>query len=547
MDATLPAGPDGTLQRLRLAYRGWGLVDPWDAQGNALLKPEELRRALADAKAQSGRLTPAEREELDLLDAKVSLRLKSIDDAQRKLMAFLKMPGRSARYASEARGWLAHTYYVQRDLTTAGKMYIDELNRTDSTLPQNVILDSLAVVYDSTGSPELIRNLEKYFDTPEHAAFAVQMVTKPRRRWDGEDQEDAADKVPHARIRTLLRTKGAALLRSQRGASSFGLISMCAALRAGDPAMVIQVASNIPANAALRSEPDFLWMFASAQYLTKNYEAAEEPLLALYNSRRALPVQKVSAAHGLCGVYFKTGNRTEQLRYALWLREAARYDSGIYTDRQYDWMAATYWAESGLDSSLLLDGEAPDEALREFLEKYPKAAGADLARYSLAVRLARQERYEESATLFESIGAKLRTRRMREMSALAQKASESASGKFSMAQYLSQNQERIYFNDRLWNGLQTYALVAQEDVSLTKPEREQLLTTERKLRDDQEEYWRAYQILHELVRTEGHTPLGRQSAALAIRCLRKISGRFGREKEIAAADIELSKWLKRRS
>jgi hypothetical protein len=66
---------------------------------------------------------------------------------------------------------------------------------------------------------------------------------------------------------------------------------------------------------------------------------------------------------------------------------------------------------------------------------------------------------------------------------------------------------------------------------------------ERRLRDEQEELWRAYLILRDVVRDAGKTELGKRAATLAQRCLWAISGRFGRQAEIRKADIELSVWL----
>jgi hypothetical protein len=69
---------------------------------------------------------------------------------------------------------------------------------------------------------------------------------------------------------------------------------------------------------------------------------------------------------------------------------------------------------------------------------------------------------------------------------------------------------------------------------------------ERRLRDDQEEYWRAYKILNGVVEKAGPTPLGKRAAARAITCLRRINtDRFGRAREIHDADIRLSSWLVR--
>jgi hypothetical protein len=47
-----------------------------------------------------------------------------------------------------------------------------------------------------------------------------------------------------------------------------------------------------------------------------------------------------------------------------------------------------------------------------------------------------------------------------------------------------------------------------------------------------------------VVKQAGQTPLGRKAAAKALSCLRQISAqRFGRAKEIAAADIRLTNLL----
>ena len=70
------------------------------------------------------------------------------------------------------------------------------------------------------------------------------------------------------------------------------------------------------------------------------------------------------------------------------------------------------------------------------------------------------------------------------------------------------------------------------------------MNSERKLKDDQEERWRAYLILRDVVQATGKTDLGRKAAQLAIRCLRGISDRFGRQDEIRKADIGLSDWLR---
>ena len=116
---------------------------------------------------------------------------------------------------------------------------------------------------------------------------------------------------------------------------------------------------------------------------------------------------------------------------------------------------------------------------------------------------------------------------------------------YRMAEFLVAHPDGIYFNDALWHGFQRYAFVTSRDSRLTRAERQALIEAERKLKDDQEERWRAYLILRHVVRDAGATDLGRKAATLAIRCLHGISDRFGRETEIRQADLELSKWLRR--
>jgi len=93
--------------------------------------------------------------------------------------------------------------------------------------------------------------------------------------------------------------------------------------------------------------------------------------------------------------------------------------------------------------------------------------------------------------------------------------------------------------------MQRYAFQASTDARLIRAERQRLMQAERKLKDQQEERWRAYLILRDVIRDAGPTDLGRQAAILAIRCLRGISERFERQEEIRNADLELSRWLRR--
>jgi hypothetical protein len=542
------AANDTPLAKLRAAYQDISqpVPTPFD--------PNKIRQAVAAARADSS-LTARDREEVDLIDAKIDMRSgqpeqpELLQSAKQKLNTFLRT-AHTPEFLSEARGWLARVHYLLGEQTAAGKIYLDELNRNGSNLSRETVLNSLQMTYGYDGGPELLAHLEDYFDTPEHAAFAIQLATNPQ--WDRYGQrygriakdEDAA-RQPYVRIKSLL-DKHSDLLKSQTGANALALLGMRTALRMGDPQAAQKIGEEVPSGAAIRQEPDFNWMLASAHFLSRDYAGAEQPLLALFQSPRSSQKQKAAAAYGLCGVYEKTKNTVEQIRFALW---------GPKTDldasqRNLD-DPSVYWAASGFDRNLLLEAEAPIEALEAFLGRYPDLPDVRLVKYSLAVRLTRENRYDEAAEIYESIHAVVRAPRIRHLAALYREANridlspqQLLVAKYNFAQFLSANPNRIYYNDALWYGLQRYALSAATDSRLTLEERQSLANSERKLKDDQEELWRAYLILHAVVQEAGKTDLGRNAAHLAIRCLRRISDRFEREDEIRKADIELSSWLR---
>jgi hypothetical protein len=321
---------------------------------------------------------------------------------------------------------------------------------------------------------------------------------------------------------------------------------MRTALRMGDPPAALKIGEAVPSRAAIRQDPDFNWMLASAHFLSRDYAGAERSLLALFQSPRSSQKQKAAAAYGLCGVYEKTKNTVEQIRFALWTHNA---DQGPYLSEEED--PSVYWAASGWDRNLLLETQAPIGALEAFLNRYPNNPGARLVKYSIAVRLTRENRYDEAASIYESIHAIVRAPRIRHLAELYREANRTdlspqqlLEAKYNLAEFISANPNRIYFNDSLWYRFQREALTASTDSRLTLEERQALVSKERKLKDEQEELWRAYLILHDIVQEAGKTDLGRNAAQLAIHCLRRISERFERQDEIRKADIELSSWLR---
>lgn len=546
------AAGDSSLAKLRAAYQEISQPEP------AAFDASTLRQSVAAARS-TGTLTRREREEIDLIDAKIDMRTgepkedpQSLRSAQQKLEQFLRT-ARTPEFLSEARGWLAHIHYLFGEQTEAGKIYLDELNRNGSNLSRETLLNSLRMTYGYDGGPKLLGHLEDYFDTPEHAAFAIQLVTNPHWYRINERYEKPRPPVDesqsYARIKGLLE-KHSDLLRSETGSRSLALLGMRTALRMGDPPAALRIAAVVPGDATVRTEPDFNWMLASTRFLSHEYASAEQPLQTLFQSPRSSDDQKAAAAYALCGVYQKTKDTVEQIRYALWLYTAVR-KKGMYLSMPGDIADKTvYWASSGWDLNLLLDAEAPIDTLEAFLMKYPDLADVRLVRYSLAVRLARADRYREAADIYEAIHAYRRAPRMRRLAALFEEANrtnltapEVREAKYEAAEFIDANPDGIYFNDSLWHGLQRYALFASSDSRLTGEERQNLLANERKLKDSQEERWRAYLILRDVVRDEGRTEIGRKAARLAIHCLRGISARFGRASEIRQADIELSNWL----
>lgn len=549
--AGMTKGPDNTaLARLRDAYQA---ISSGDMQTPA---PASLAHALDAARADPS-LTAREREEVELIDAKIEMRAEeadensTLDGAQRKLTQFLRA-ARIPAFRSEARGWLAHIYYLQGNQTAAGKIYLDELNRNGSNLSRETMLNSLKLNYGYDGGPQLLAHLGDYFDTAARATFAIELATNPH--WN--EYADVRDSLKpedaqhtYELIKSLLE-KHSDLLKSANGAESLAVLGMRTALRMGDPPGALRIAKEVPTDAgAVREDPDFNWMLASAYFLTHDYASADGPLLNVFHSPRAMLTQKASAAYGLCGVYEKTGNAVEQIRYALWLRT----ESGRNPSSPPNGIAdqTIYWAASGFDLGLLLDDEASIDDIATFLKQYPDMPDVRVVKYSLAVRLARENRYAEAAAIYSSINANRRAPRMKHLAALyAQTTRSDLSGpqldeaKYDMAEYLSANPDRIYFNDILWDGFQRYALNASNDNRLTREERDRLTDGERKLQDDQDERWRAYLILKSVVGREGKTQMGRKAAVLAIRCLDGLSDRFGREEDIRKARRELSASLR---
>jgi hypothetical protein len=213
-----------------------------------------------------------------------------------------------------------------------------------------------------------------------------------------------------------------------------------------------------------------------------------------------------------------------------------------------------------LDVGFLLDAQLTDTQLQQYLDRYGRApiiqgsSPADQVKYAQAIRHARKEQFEEAALIYSVLGALVRADKAKEaarlFAATRRPATEEArlQALYDYADFLVSNPNEVFFNDRLWSGYQRSAFTSRDDYPFPKPPAGQLTRVrqlERKLQDEQEEYWRAYQILNGIVLKAGPTPLGKQAARRAVVALRRINARFGRIQEIQAADRRLSSWLLR--
>src|SRR5438876_11140277 len=91
----------------------------------------------------------------------------------------------------------------------------------------------------------------------------------------------------------------------------------------------------------------------------------------------------------------------------------------------------------------------------------------EAVRYARAVRHARHEEYSEAAQIYDQLKSP-RAARMRQAARLFQNVKNSAGQKerqvealYEYAVFLSNNEDRIFFNDTLWSGFQTLAFVSR--------------------------------------------------------------------------------------
>jgi tetratricopeptide (TPR) repeat protein len=543
---------------------------------------EKGRKAIQKALAADPK--PEERAELELLSAKVDLREAEctgndpilLAAARVKLESFIHS-NPAAALASEARGWLGRIFFLTGDHVRAAKIYLDEFSLPDSVHSKDSLILSLRLIYPHDGTDrKLSEHLDEFFDTPEHALFAVTLVTNPRMDFEGTLPERAEIA---RRIREAVK-RHPGLFGKSDASDHLALALMRAALFSGDEAAALQSARQVRGGSATTRNPDFLWMLAAAHHLTKNDREAREAFLQLTALPDLDPRYLVMGLQGLAVSAGSLGRYEEQLDASLrhvFLERQLTQAPDVYNTVDFDLF---HWRDSK-DMAYLIDIELPVEVLESYLKgKWPsqslvfmngalmdgewvdmKYSGADLVRYSLAVRYARVERYADAERLYSRARSWRRVRRMRRISELHRAASapEAGSGaRLAYAEFLANHSTQVFFNDRIWNGVQRYVLATESTCEgTTEPEEDShedlrddpaVCARDRSFLDAQEEYWRAARLLGEIAREESTGADRDRAARKGIWSLSRINTeRFGREKEITSLRKEFLASLKKPS
>lgn len=487
-------------------------------------------------------------------------------------------------FRSEARGWLARVCFLTKNYPAAAKIYLDELSNPETVFSRESLVASLRMMFPYNGSSKhLADHLEEYFDTPAHALFVVNVVTNPV--YDSPEERASMANVARKTIEVL--QKRSDLFSSGAESEALVLALMRASLYMGDIRSALSYSQKIPYDSETAEKTEFQWMKAACCFLQHDFKAAEAPLLRMHESKQADYRDKSVSALALMGVYQKLGRGVDQLHAAFLYYEAEQDRPQEPEDRDrnpyygFNYLPADGWL---FDLPYLLDVQLKDQDLTLYLKCYPKSeklikglyfsnrsrTAHEMVEYALAVRYSRQEKYQKAASIYERINAAPRAKRLRQLARLFAETKnpertpeQTLEAQFAYAAFLEEHSTQIFFNDMLWHGFQRYAFMTGEMNQpcneyqlcndpdchgLAGEERTSFLKKERKVKDEQEERWRAYKILEKIRERAGHTEIGDRAAARALKCLKLINtDRFGREDEIKPAIRRLSNWTEKRS
>lgn len=298
-----------SLIKLREAYRQLMAPEGETEWTSAALA---AKRALAP-----GTLTGSDLEEARLIDYKIALRGSSKEEhdlaaLQIKFEEFIRTASNKA-FISEGRGWLARVYYLQRKYVDAARIYLDELDSTDSPLSHDTLVSSLHWTY-SKGQTEFWDRSEMFFDTPRHALFLVNLATNPKSEWESQNDKRADERG--RKVLNLLQ-KHSELFKSGEDSEALIMALMRASLYLGDPGAALKYAAAASGSRNLQQNPEFNWMTAIACVVKEDYRRAETPLQRMLKAPSSTGADRRTAAQGLIGVYLKTGRPVEALRAAF--------------------------------------------------------------------------------------------------------------------------------------------------------------------------------------------------------------------------------------
>ena len=559
----LPEEAPAALGELREAYQQLATAGTgWQRATQA------CARALAP-----GILSGIDLEEARLIDCKISLRLAAPDTndlvkVRSQFEDFIKTASNKA-FISEARGWLARVFYLQGDCVRAVRIYLDELESAVSPLSRDTLVSSIRWAY-SKGGLQFWEQMESFFDTPRHALFIVNLATNPESEWVMQNEGYSADERGR-KVLNLLKGH-AELFKQGEDSEALAMALMRASLFIGDPGSTLKYAAAVLGSKNLQQNPEFNWMMATACFVTRDYARAELPLQRMLGATSATVPDRRTAAQGLIGVYLKTGRRVDALHAAL-IQESTRLEPWEQSEDFQSQRAQWSFYGLNLDLPYLLDALLTEGDLRSYLKKYPKAedsasplsiytrhghlSDSAIVQYSIAVRLARREQFEEAGAIFRELGFDKRAGLMEGAAGYLARTknanltpAERLAAQFDYGEYIAWHPNELFFNDLLWKGFQRHVFLQRYDdpewtqnprlqPGLTRRERTEILASDRKLRDEQEERWKAFKVFEPI--PDGADPeLGRKAALKIIDCLRIInSDRFGRGREIKQA---LSKW-----
>jgi hypothetical protein len=177
-----------------------------------------------------------------------------------------------------------------------------------------------------------------------------------------------------------------------------------------------------------------------------------------------------------------------------------------------------------------------------------------MVRYARAVRYARSEEFDKAAQIYSDLSTIERADNAKEAARLYA-ATRSLAAKRSRCRPCMLT--RIFWLQTPIAFSSTTACGGDSNLQYSRAERTmpsqtisgkltRVQTLERKLKDEQEEYWRAYKILNGVVSKAGPTPwASRRLVARLCACEESTQIVSAALEEIHAADRRLSSWLER--